>query len=63
VVVEGLKSKTEISISNLQGQLLFSGDTGNNPAIQLDLTAFPAGVYMLRISDEKNTMVKKLIKE
>ncbi|MFH0864809.1 MAG: T9SS type A sorting domain-containing protein [Bacteroidota bacterium] len=53
---------SEIEIMNLQGQLMkqiFS----NEEQISIDVSAFPVGMYFIKVKSENNISVKKFIKE
>lgn len=55
-----ITEKTVITIYDSQGKVVII-----NPAesYQLDISSVPNGVYYLKISDDKNTVIKKLIKQ
>lgn len=61
--IEGLALGSELSICNLMGEKLkeFSVSSGSTA---IDLTAYPSGVYFLRVKlDDRNFYDKKLIKQ
>ena len=51
-----------IEILNIQGQLIKSLSTTGNK-INIDVSAFPSGVYIVEVRTEKGVEVKKFIKE
>lgn len=56
----------KINLSNSMGQLIFSKNssltTGNNK-IPFDIKDYPAGIYYMSISNEKDYFIKKIIKQ
>jgi hypothetical protein len=56
----GLVSGYDFSISNISGQLLLKGKVKSVQA-QIDLERFPAGIYFLKLEDDKGRVVKKVI--
>jgi hypothetical protein len=53
---------SRIEIYNIQGQLI-KIDTPNGNKINIDVTAFQRGVYLVKVRTEKGVMVRKFIKE
>ena len=58
VVLEGIVGKAEVTVADLVGRVLFKQtvDEGNNI---LDVSALPAGVYMVRVGAVARKVVKK----
>ncbi len=56
-----LISGYDFSILNIRGQLLLKGKVRSVQA-QIDLGSFPAGIYFLKLEDDKGMVVKKIIK-
>jgi len=55
--IKNSKSNIElVTIYNIQGQLLFQNDFKNSNQIELDLSTYPKGVYMVNIN--KSTVLK-----
>lgn len=57
--IEGLQANTEVTVTNAQGQVVFSGDISSNGL--LDMTAQPKGVYFVRLINEEEMMIQKVI--
>jgi PKD repeat protein len=58
--VSGAEQAVNISIENIQGQVVYEGvNTGNR--MELDIRNQSAGVYMLHLSNEQGRVVRKLI--
>ena len=49
-------------LSMIQGQLMKSIKTKDN-SISVDISSFPAGIYVIEIQTEKGMAVKKLVRE
>jgi hypothetical protein len=54
--------KSLIEISNIQGQLLET-QVANTNKISIDVSAFPSGVYIIAVRNEKEMAIEKFIKE
>ena len=50
---------TQIEILNLSGSLIFK----NNSTTRIDMSNYKNGIYLVRIKDGNQTIVKKLVKE
>jgi hypothetical protein len=62
VEIEGLSSlEKTIEILNMNGQLLFT-KSFNQENLSLNMANYPKGAYFIRITSEKGTLRKKLIK-
>jgi hypothetical protein len=62
VQIEGLSSlEKTIELLNTNGQLIFIRQS-NQENLSLNMAAYPKGAYFLRITSEKGTLTKKLIK-
>jgi hypothetical protein len=58
-----LTSESEVTIYNLQGQQIFSEKIRpKNKVISINTSEISAGLYLLKITSEGNTITKKLIK-
>ncbi len=51
----------QLSLTNLQGQLLFQQDWQQNQEV-VDLSALAAGTYILTISNGKEQVTQKIVK-
>jgi hypothetical protein len=49
-----------IKLRNIAGQLIIY-EKFNSNQLQIDLSAFENGIYLLEISDDKNTEIKKVL--
>lgn len=56
-------NKTEYSVilMNINGAILKELKS-NDPSIQIDLSTQPSGIYFIKVSDEKSSITKKLMK-
>lgn len=63
--IGGDSEKTELSLYNLIGQKVWSGNaiTGNNVIVPISLSGFTNGVYLLKIDKGTTTKTIKIIKE
>ena len=62
VWTEGIGKKTEIKVYNLMGKLVMQQESGNT-LTQLNISKLPAGFYLLRVNDGKETKSAKFVKE
>jgi sugar lactone lactonase YvrE len=64
VELQGIQvlQNTSISIYNIEGQLIKQLSTKQTKS-EIDIHDFPAGVYLIKINNEKESFVKKFIKE
>ena len=60
LTVSGLSQAGMLSIFDCSGSNLFSTTT-QNTSIRLSVSQFPEGVYIIRFSNSKNTVCKKLL--
>jgi hypothetical protein len=49
-------------ITNLNGQFLMEYQI-TEPITQIDITAFPSGIYFIKLKNNKTVEVKKIVKE
>ena len=61
ITIEALQDAV-IEITNIQGQLIKNFATTGNKT-NIDVSAFPSGVYVVEVKTEKGVEVKKFIKE
>ncbi|MFZ4708117.1 MAG: T9SS type A sorting domain-containing protein, partial [Bacteroidales bacterium] len=61
VNISGIKTGTNIIITDLQGQSLFMINTTIKNACQIDLTGYHPGVYFIKIEMNGNSIFRKLI--
>jgi hypothetical protein len=57
--LNGINNPIKISVTNSQGQLIYSGQL--NGSQQLDLSDQPNGVYFIRLVGDKSVRLEKLI--
>jgi len=55
-----ITGKTQISIYDLNGKLIFNNQITNN---QIDISSFQSGVYSMKIENSKGIVMKKFVKE
>jgi endo-1,4-beta-xylanase len=60
--ISGLSETKKIQVFNLSGNMLAEFDRLNQSSIKLSLSLDP-GIYLLKLSNEKNTILKKLVVE
>ena len=57
-------SSGEVKVFNLFGQLLVAKNITNSPVLHVDLSSYPNGIYLIRLTDYTGKfVVKKMIKE
>jgi hypothetical protein len=56
-------SQARLQIFNMNGQLVYEAQLSPNSVEQIDVSAFSAGLYQLRLSNESGVSVEKLIIE
>ena len=56
-----INKETKLEIVNLLGQTIYISYINNKARI--DVSAFPKGVYFIKLNTEKETVVKKFVKE
>ena len=60
----GSTNTNEIQIFNVYGQCVMSVDTQNNISeYRVDISNLPAGMYFIRIANDKNNVVKRFVKQ
>jgi hypothetical protein len=62
VVLNSVILNASIEVYNLSGELLYNREQQSNK-IEIDLSDFPSGVYILRVYNEESSKVMKIIKE
>jgi len=60
-IIVGVLAGQIIKISNIHGQLMFSGEMVMKQTI-VDLSSFENGVYLIEVFSEKNVQIKRIIK-
>ncbi|MES2847598.1 MAG: T9SS type A sorting domain-containing protein [Bacteroidota bacterium] len=55
--------KLVVSVSDVTGKKIIQQSIINNPAVEIPVRKLKAGIYILTISDNKNTVTKKIVKE
>ena len=61
--LDELFSSTTITIKNLLGQSVYQNDVSGMSKINIDISKFNAGVYMINIEDDKSIYSEKIIIE
>ncbi|SFT85386.1 Por secretion system C-terminal sorting domain-containing protein [Lishizhenia tianjinensis] len=62
LTIKNTETLTSCSITDLQGNLLLRQLCSNGPINQIDLSAFPAGVYLLQLESDAGITCQKIIK-
>ncbi len=63
ISVLGTENETShVNIKNMMGQVVFSTDVANNHSVELDIEAYPEGVYAVDVESKNGSAVQKLIK-
>jgi hypothetical protein len=62
IKLESANAKKQLSVYNTLGELVFSS-IETAPEFTIDLSAQPAGIYLVNVFDGKNLVSKKVIKE
>jgi len=62
VEISSLPGKTILSVMNAQGQELLQSKITDRKS-NIDLSTFPAGVYLVRIMNGKTVQIRKVVKE
>jgi hypothetical protein len=58
---ENTNSLTTITVFNTSGSLVMSKDINNTSGIQLNVSNLPSGIYILKLTNNKETLMKKFI--
>jgi hypothetical protein len=61
IVVNGLGKNANLNIYNIQGQSVYSEKITGETTTELDLSALPKGIYIVRINNEKANVLSRLI--
>ena len=59
--VSGVEQSVNVSIENIQGQVVYQGVLSGNGRTELNLQDQAAGIYMLHLTTEQGRVVRKLI--
>lgn len=54
---------TTIILTGLQGQILYNSHQKNATSLEIDMSSFKEGIYILQIETEDDIAVKKIVKE
>ena len=60
VTISGINRPGTVSIIHTNGAVLFTAKA-SNPSTNINISSFPAGLYIVRFADGKNTSFKKLV--
>jgi hypothetical protein len=57
--------RVSVQVMNVQGQLVnqFKGDVRNGESLKMDISNYPIGIYLVRVSDDLQSVVQKLVVE
>jgi len=58
-----LSGESELSISNTSGQQIFKGEIENTSNVKLDISFFPAGLYVVHIKSNGQNFIGKILKQ
>jgi hypothetical protein len=58
---ENTNSLTTITVFNTNGSLVMSKDLNNTSSTELNVSTLPSGIYMLKLTNRKETLMKKFI--
>lgn len=58
ISINGINGDANVSVTNAQGQLIYNATLINN---RLDMSNQPKGIYFIRISNNDETMIQKVI--
>jgi hypothetical protein len=62
VTISGLEHNSVIEIYNVSGAMIFSHSTSEN-AVEIDMSKYESGVYLVRIKYSDKSILKKLVKD
>jgi beta-glucanase (GH16 family) len=62
VRTSGFEGDVTIQVLNLQGEIISQVQTVASSPVQLNLESYPAGVYLVRVYNEKFSAIEKLIR-
>jgi hypothetical protein len=57
------KKIDKVELMDIQGKIMQVQSSGSNTEKQIDISAFPDGIYFIRISSGKDVIYKKLVKD
>ena len=63
VRIDGLSANEHIEVYNLQGQMVKTADNDGANGMDIDLSAVPAGMYLVRVLNDAETTTFRLLKE
>ncbi len=52
-----------IQITTIEGKVILTGIPVTQPNFEIDVSALPAGIYFLQLSDERQRVVRKFVKQ
>jgi len=62
VWISGVKNCKEFAIINSTGKTLLQGSSNDQDKISIDMSAFNNGIYQLKLTGDKSTTIRKIIK-
>ena len=60
--LKGLTSHSTIQITTIEGKAILNILPTTQPNLEIDVSALPAGIYFLQLSDERQRVVKRFVK-
>jgi hypothetical protein len=61
VSVTGLSNNVNMTVQNVQGQVVYSKDYANSFTEDIDLSGLAKGVYFIKLTSETTSQVKKIV--
>jgi hypothetical protein len=62
VWISGIEEFSEVEVLSNTGKMLFKLNNESKNEISIDMSAFSSGIYQLRMTGEKSTIIRKIIK-
>ena len=59
--ISGISESAEVIVYDMLGRALSVDPFGKNPALSLDLSSFPNGIYFLKVKSDSGTVIKKFV--
>jgi hypothetical protein len=55
--------KGSLSVYNISGEKIYASEFNEAKLIQIDLSELPAGLYFVHLTNQQNTITKKIVKQ
>ncbi len=62
IVIDQKTKSNQLRIINTQGQLVYKQKIGNNSAVNLNVSNFPPGMYLIEISTTNGKLISRFVK-